>query len=162
MATAHDVAAYILDKLGEMSAMKLQKLLYYSQAWQLVWEDRPLFPQRIQAWANGPVVQEVYACHRGQFSVGPTWPRGDASRLGNDERETIDAVINAYGHLSGQQLSHLTHSEDPWCDARGDLSPTVRSTNEITPAAMAEFYAALDAAEEAQPIDQIEWIRNAV
>jgi uncharacterized phage-associated protein len=32
MATAHDVAAYILKKWGKMTAMKLQKLVYYSQA----------------------------------------------------------------------------------------------------------------------------------
>ena len=37
MASAHDVAAYILKKLGPMTAMKLQKLVYYCQAWSLVW-----------------------------------------------------------------------------------------------------------------------------
>jgi len=52
MATAHDVAAYILDKCGSMSAMKLQKLVYYSQAWHLVWDDAPLFEERVEAWAT--------------------------------------------------------------------------------------------------------------
>ncbi len=47
MARAVDVATYILDREGEMSAMKLQKLVYYSQAWSLVWDDRPLFDDRI-------------------------------------------------------------------------------------------------------------------
>ena len=56
MATAHDVAAYILQKKGEMTAMKLQKLVYYSQAWSVVWDERPLFHEKIEAWANGPVV----------------------------------------------------------------------------------------------------------
>lgn len=32
MATAHDVAAYILEKTGEMTAMKLQKLVYVRRA----------------------------------------------------------------------------------------------------------------------------------
>ena len=49
-----DIAAYILCKQGAMTAMKLQKLVYYSQAWSLVWDDKPLFRERIEAWANGP------------------------------------------------------------------------------------------------------------
>ena len=36
-----DVAAYILQKTGSMTTMKLQKLVYYSQAWSLVWDEKP-------------------------------------------------------------------------------------------------------------------------
>ena len=57
---AIDVAAYILRKQGTMPAMKLQKLVYYSQAWSLVWDDRPIFRDRIYAWANGPVIRNLY------------------------------------------------------------------------------------------------------
>ncbi len=60
MAQVADVAAYILEKCGPMTAMKLQKLVYYSQAWHLVWTEKPLFDNRIEAWANGPVVWELY------------------------------------------------------------------------------------------------------
>ncbi len=60
MATALDVAAFILNKRGPMTAMKLQKLVYYSKAWHLVWEDKLLFTEPIEAWANGPVVPELY------------------------------------------------------------------------------------------------------
>src|ERR1700730_81854 len=67
--TVHDVAAFIVNRQGEMSAMKLQKLVYYSQAWSLVWDDEPLFDDAIEAWANGPVVRALYARHRGQFKV---------------------------------------------------------------------------------------------
>ncbi len=37
MANAKDVAQYILEKQGEMTSIKLQKLVYYTQAWSLVW-----------------------------------------------------------------------------------------------------------------------------
>jgi uncharacterized phage-associated protein len=77
----YDVAAYVLHKYGRMTAMKLQKLLYYSQAWSLVWDEKPLFRARIEAWADGPIVREVYREHRGDFYVGPTWPRGNAKDL---------------------------------------------------------------------------------
>ncbi len=50
MANVHDVSAYILKHWGPMTAMKLQKLVYYSQAWGLVWDEEPLFPERIEAW----------------------------------------------------------------------------------------------------------------
>lgn len=69
--TAADVAEYILAKQGRMSAMKLHRLLYYSQAWHLAWEGKPLFDDEIQAWANGPVVASVYELHRGEFTVEP-------------------------------------------------------------------------------------------
>ena len=45
MANVFDVAKYILEKQGDMSTMKLQKLCYYAQAWSLVWDDRELFPE---------------------------------------------------------------------------------------------------------------------
>ncbi|MBO3743616.1 Panacea domain-containing protein [Actinoplanes flavus] len=156
MATAHDVAAYILARRGPMSAMKLQKLLYYSQAWHLVWDEQPLFPERIEAWANGPVVAELYPLHRGQFLISE-WPHGDATRLSASERESVDVVLESYGDLDGRKLSHLTHAEAPWADARTGLHPTERSENVITPAAMHEYYGSLDAAEEAIPIDELTW-----
>lgn len=155
MASAHDVAAYILEDQGSTSTWKLQKLLYYSQAWHLTWRDEPLFPERIEAWANGPVVRALYAGHRKQFSVSE-W-EGSADALSKEERKTVDAVLAAYGHLSGRQLSFLTHMEAPWRDARGDLGATERSTAEITQPAMQAFYLALDADERAQPISEIDW-----
>ncbi len=57
MASAHDVGKYVLEKRGSMTTWKLQKLVYYSKAWHLVWEGEPLFPEHIEAWANGPVVR---------------------------------------------------------------------------------------------------------
>lgn len=60
MANVRDVADYILAQRGPMSAMKLQKLVYYSQAWHLTWAEEPIFDARIEAWANGPVVPLLY------------------------------------------------------------------------------------------------------
>src|SRR3954467_14546921 len=103
MATAHDVAAYILRKQGEMTAMKLQKLVYYSQAWSLVWDEEPLFKEPIQAWANGPVVPALYQVHRGMFKVAE-WTKGDPEALTAEQRQTIDAVLDYYARKSSQWL----------------------------------------------------------
>jgi uncharacterized phage-associated protein len=144
MPTAHDVAAYILAKHGPLSAMKLQKLVYYAQAWSTVWDDKPLFPERIEAWANGPVVRELYDLHRGQFEVRD-WPRGDAASLDDEQRSTVDAVLEYYGPRNAQALSDMTHSEDLWRVAREGLPDGVRGTREITLASMSEYYGSLRA-----------------
>lgn len=142
MANAHDVAAYILNRRGPMSAMKLQKLVYYSQAWHLVWDEAALFPEPIEAWANGPVVRALYDVHRGSFNLS-AWPLGSESNLSAAERETIDAVLDFYGDKPAPWLSELTHIEAPWRDARDGLPPGARSDREITQAAMAEYYESL-------------------
>jgi uncharacterized phage-associated protein len=140
--SVHDVAAYILEKRGPMSAMKLQKLVYYAQAWSLVWDDRPLFGERIEAWANGPVAPELYKEHRGQFIVS-CCPIGDASKLDDTAIETIGVVLRDYGDKPAQWLSDLTHAERPWRDAHRNIPNGERGSQEITQASMAEYYGGL-------------------
>jgi uncharacterized phage-associated protein len=145
VATVHDVAAYILKRRSPMTAMKLQKLVYYCQAWSLVWDEAPLFPECIEAWANGPVVRELYEQHRGKFLVN-SLERGNAEALDKAQRETVDAVMNFYGDKPSQWLSDLTHQESPWRDARTGIAPGAFSDREINTASMAEYYSGLAAA----------------
>ncbi|EIC65353.1 hypothetical protein S7W_18710 [Mycobacteroides abscessus M94] len=159
MTSVHDVAAYILRERGGMSTMKLQKLCYYSQGWSLAWDEQPLFDEEIQAWANGPVVYELFKRHRGQFHVA-SWEFGDPTKLTGDQRDTVDAVLHSYGQLSGQQLSDKTHSERPWVEARGGAPVGSSSSATISPELMQEFFGAL-ASEEADDIDYDEWSREA-
>ena len=142
MATVLDVTAYILSKHGPMTAMKLQKLVYYAQAWSLVWDEKSLFRHEIQAWANGPVAPALYQAHRGQYMIFQL-PQGDKSALTPPERETVEAVLKYYGDKSSQWLSDLTHAERPWKEARKGLAPGERGQAVITHAAMAEYYGSL-------------------
>jgi hypothetical protein len=57
---------------------------------------------------------------------------GDISKLDDDAKETIDVVAKAYSKFNGQQLSDLTHSEEPWRRARAGIPDNVRSESEIT------------------------------
>ena len=141
---AVDVAAYILKQHGSVSTWKLQKLCYYSQAWSLVWDDEPLFGERIEAWANGPVVPDLYARHRGEFSISSI-EDGDASVLNQDQQETVDAVLEFYGDKEASWLSALTHKEQPWREAREreNLKPGERGNAVITHDSMAEYYGGL-------------------
>ena len=142
MARVHDVAAYIIAKLRSVDAMKLQKLLYYSQAWSLVWDEKSLFSAKIEAWANGPVVRSVFKTYQGHYKVSHAL-EGDRTSLTEDERGTVDAVLKFYGDKDGFYLSELTHRERPWMDARKGLAPGEKSDREITRAAMRDYYGSL-------------------
>ena len=145
MISALDAAVCTLEKRGEMTTWKLQKLVYYCQAWSLVWDEEPLFEEPIEAWANGPVVRALYDAHRGRFTVGPTEIPGDPSKLTKNQRETIDAVLDEYGDKDGRWLRQLTHDEPPWREARAaaGLASGQRGSTIITHGAMADYYGSL-------------------
>ncbi len=148
-----DVAAYILGtypKREPITAWKLQKLVYYCQAWSLVWDEKPLFKEKIFAWANGPVVKELYNQHKGLFYVKEL-PKGSAEHLSPNQRDTVDHVLKAYGDKTAQWLSDLSHMEYPWIDARKGLKPGERGEVEIQLAAMHEYYSGVDI--QGTPID---------
>lgn len=145
MATIFDVARYIVESLGSMTTMKLQKLVYYSQAWHLVWEDEPLFDNDFQAWANGPVCPDLFQEHQGEFRIHEDFleMKGQSEYLSARERESIDAVIDFYGAKEPIWLSHLSHSEDPWKNARGNCPPGGICNRIIKKIDMQQYYASL-------------------
>jgi uncharacterized phage-associated protein len=141
-----DVAAYILEKQPKkrpITAWKLQKLIYYCQVWALVWDEEPLFKEKILAWANGPVVKELYQLYKGQFYVEESL-QGCPDYLCETQKDTVNHVLKAYGDKTAQWLSDLTHSEDPWIQARKGLKPGERGENEIKLPAMHEYYSSID------------------
>lgn len=148
MPDVFDVAAYILHRQGRMTTMKLQKLCYYAQAWHLAWTGRSLFPERVEAWANGPIMPDLYHEHRGMISIRqPPAGIGDVSNITDDERESIDAVLDAYGDMKPYELVSQTRSETPWQDARGGVAEGELCGNRITNEAMRGFYGLLADAE---------------
>lgn len=144
-ANVFDVAAYILEKIpGDMSTWKLQKLVYYCQAWHSVWEDKALFPERIEAWFAGPVVPNLYNIHKGKFSITrQELTVGDSNKLLPEEKGTIDKVLDTYAKFSGYQLSQMSHRERPWKEARGDCKDDEICHNEITLEKICEFYSSV-------------------
>lgn len=142
MATVFDVAKYILSKKGEMSTWKLQKLCYYAQAWHYTWTEKPLFDNVIQAWANGPVIVDLFRVHQGKFLISDI-KNGNIQNLTDDEKDSIDIIIRDYGDLEPYDLREMSHAEAPWKDARGSLSEGAKCTNEITLEAMGTYYGSL-------------------
>jgi uncharacterized phage-associated protein len=145
MATVFDVAKYILDGYGAMSAMKLQKLVFYSQAMSLVWDDVPLFDDDFEAWAKGPVCPALFEAHKGKFMLenskflAPYKP--NIKRLSAEQRETITVVVDSLKDYPPYALSEMTHREAPWKNARAGVKEGERCHNVITKESMIEYYA---------------------
>ena len=115
---AMEVARYFLAHQNEfdaMSALKLQKLLYFAQGTSFAGLGRPLFSDAICAWKHGPVVPAVwrtYSDHKG----GPL-PRPDDFDDSTFDAETqalLDAVYQKWGGLDAWKLREITHTEGPW------------------------------------------------
>jgi uncharacterized phage-associated protein len=140
MATVHDVAAAIVDRVGTMTAMKLEKLVYYSQAWHLARHRVTLFDDPIEAWREGPVIPALFQKHRGQYEVA-AWSKGHPEALSEIECESVNWVAREYGRFSATQLSRMTHGELPWRMARGPLPESAPSNERINPEIMRNFYA---------------------
>jgi uncharacterized phage-associated protein len=148
MSTAIDVADYFLSKIDReagdlITQLKLYKLVYYAQAWSLVFLKRPLFQSEIQAWVHGPVPVELRPIYSG-YAHGPIPEPSneiDLSLFEYQELKVLDLVWDIYGGLSARQLEDLSHSESPWIKARGEVDKSERSTNPISNSDIREYYA---------------------
>ncbi len=149
MASVFDVARYVLNHTDGMTTMKLQKLVYYCQAWSLAWDGLPLFEEDFQAWANGPVCPELFATHRGHFWLGSNYYNDHAPYPFTQEQiDTMNAVLDGYADKEPQWLSELTHKERPWRETRQGVKPGESCVSVIPKELMQEYYGGLEDAEE--------------
>lgn len=148
LASIRDVAVYILTRCGEMTTMKLQKLCYYAYGYHLAWEERALFDEPFEAWANGPVSPALYDRHRGRFRLN----QSDLHRIGGNpdkldpwEIESIDLVLAGLGDLTAHQLSTMSHREAPWLHARerANVGSLERSSEELHVDEIYEYFDAV-------------------
>lgn len=143
--TVFDVANYFLHIVdreagSSITHLKLQKLVYYAQAWHLVFTGRPLFNERIEAWVHGPVCPDLYERFKGSGYSNLPAPEEPLYKFDQEETETLDAVWECYGDYDGKYLEDLTHQELPWNEARKGYAPGEHCTEEISLKTMREFY----------------------
>lgn len=135
-----------------LSNLKLQKVLYYIQAWHLVYfEGNPLFEEQPEAWVNGPVYRDVYQHYKG-YGDQPIKPEDCSEEnflttkaslgLTEKQEEFLEEVIKKYGFMEPFKLVYLTHAEKPWNNARKDVGPFDYSDNIISHQSMKEYYEA--------------------
>lgn len=139
---AIDVADYIIaksDNVGDLiTNKKLQKVLYYVKAWGLVYFKSGIIYDPFEAWAHGPVCREVYNKFK-SFGYNPLQidyngksssqfisdfiREHSSDEISKNKVELIDMVFNKYSTHSSLELELLSHSEQPWLEARENLSP---------------------------------------
>lgn len=136
----------VLEGGEQLNNLKLQKLLYYVQAWGLAHDRGRIFDAKFQAWVHGPVCRAVYDRFLPTKSLYSEITQSDISpgfnpdTINNDDQLFIDSVLEAYVPFSGSQLEDISHREAPWKNAREGLQPAQRSEKEISELDMQNYY----------------------
>lgn len=142
-----DVAKYFLSKSRPgtkwaVTHLKLQKLVYYAQAWYLALHHELLFDERLEAWAHGPVSPVVYRNYR-SYGYREIPPCEDDIDVCDEVKAVLDAVWEVYGHRSARWLEQKTHMERPWKQAREGIPSGRRSRAVIDTSLMEQYYSSL-------------------
>lgn len=144
-ADINDVADWLINRVDRdagdtITHLKLQKLLYFAQAWHLANKGKPLFEGDFQAWAHGPVVRKIYDRFKGN-----RWAAldvVDAPKITKGVERYLQQLFDIYGELGAKALERLTHEHTPWIEARGDCAAEERCETVITQVSMRDFYGA--------------------
>lgn len=130
MRPAKDIAKYLLslfkedaekrtvgaDDEADISNLKLQKLLYYCQAYSCALTGKPMFTEEMEAWDYGPVIPSVYHEYKryGRRNI----PLSDIETFELADYGTDSAIIRLVKEQKGQYsaiaLKDMTHKETPW------------------------------------------------
>lgn len=97
--------------------LKLNIILYYAQAWNLIRNNEPIFSDDIQAWDYGPVIPEVYKIYKccGNNPIREAAEPFDEARLNSSELGLLIDVYGYYGQYTGLALKNMTHKKGtPW------------------------------------------------
>ena len=121
--------------------LKMQKLCYFAQARCLAHHGYPLFSERIEAWAHGPVVPALYFRFRKYkwMGIDPTDAK-PIRGLSEVQSEVLAGVWEKFSPKSARELENLTHSHAPWKDVYGDRKWGRACTDAITHEAIKNFY----------------------
>jgi uncharacterized phage-associated protein len=147
--SVHAVADYFIRKVDreagdDMTHFKLQKLLYYAQAWYLAMHDEPMFPAQFEGWVHGPVCRDVYERfrHVARNPIPPEDATSDPVELDDNAHAFLDEVWDSYGQYTAPKLERMTHEEDPWLNARMGLAADEEGHNLLDEDCMRHYYRA--------------------
>lgn len=135
-----DVCRHVINYSNQndygISNLKLQKILYFIQAYFLInkKDHNPCFNEGIEAWDFGPVVPEAYREYK-QYGSGdiPTvesyivfdkdniWDSNRVkftdSVINSEDKALINKIIDKFSDYSATDLVALTHKQSPWIDS---------------------------------------------
>ena len=140
MASVFDVANWFLSK-EPMSPKKLQKLLYYYQAWGYALLKKNLIDDSaFEAWVHGPVSPELYQQYKEFGWKDIPQYGGELYPFSEKENSLLESVYYTYGDKSANELEALTHIEKPWINARLGYDEYENCNTTSSPTDMEEYY----------------------
>ncbi|MCP9750460.1 Panacea domain-containing protein [Ferruginibacter sp. HRS2-29] len=127
--------------------LKLQKLVFYAQAWNLAILKKELIAEDFEAWVHGPVIPELYKDYS-SFGWKPILREDLTSEVFSELKKTIDdEVLKVLGEveyeyfgLQAYELEKLTHNEDPWILTRVGLTEDQPSNKIISKELISAYY----------------------
>jgi uncharacterized phage-associated protein len=122
-----------------LTNLKLQKLMYYSQAWHLALKGSALFDEDFQAWVHGPVLPSQFFRFR-NYQWRPILDDIVAPEIEEPSAKFLEEIIDVFGSETAVALELMTHRERPWVEARGNLPIDALSNNVITKDSMKTYY----------------------
>jgi uncharacterized phage-associated protein len=149
MTTAENVADHLLalaDERGvEVNNLKLQKLLYYAQAWHLGRFGSPLFPEKFQAWSTGPAIPALYWKYK-PWSIRHIGTHGEPPVFDAAINQLLREVADEYMPIDEYDLASLTYRETPFRNARGGVDLSEPCEAELSETDMRDYFGHLAAA----------------
>lgn len=143
MCSGTDVANWFLTRAAqderELTHLKLQKLVYYAQAWVLTLTGQPIFREDFEAWAHGPVLPSLWRKYQGS-GFDPLPREKPSCKFDSAVKDILDEVYQHYGEFTAKRLEKMTHEEAPWKNARGNLAPHAQSSAKISKPAIKAYY----------------------
>lgn len=136
---AKNVAKYFYNQNNDLTEKQIQKLTYYAYAWYLTKYNERLFEESPQAWIHGPVFMSLYKAIQNKEMT-----KTDIKCIEENERvkKLLEVIYKVYGKFSGYKLELMTHSEDPWKNARKGYLPDEKSRVEIKDEDILAYYGA--------------------
>ena len=145
------VADYVIlrlnaDEKNNLINLKLQKLLYYIQAWSLGINKKKFLNCSFEAWVHGPVSRELY--ERFKFShslysfitVSDVTNKNPENEIEQADIKFINYILDNYAGFSGAELETMTHNENPWKEARIGYDPMQSCNKIISEDSMLKYY----------------------
>lgn len=127
--------------------LKLQKLVYYADAWHLANYDKALIDEDFQAWVHGPAIPALYGQYK-EFGWQPIVRKdldenslkGIVDGFNPRVKTLLELVSDSYFGLTAFELERLTHNEDPWKITRDGLADDEPSSKIIDKNLMKDYY----------------------
>lgn len=143
------LANFILKHYGKMSHLKLQKLIYYCDAYNLAYFGEELISDKFEAWVHGPVSRKLYDSLKDKSKLYSDieYPINcsdnvdkEFEKLNLSQKELITEVLNLLSTWSGLELEKTTHKELPWIEARMGYGEADKCSKEISKETTRTFY----------------------